>query len=441
MRKRFSNAHANAPSTPPAGWIGAFSGPRPRGPLRDTPPRRRDVAAWHARRPRRSQRLHGAAKLASAAAPFLVGLAAVPWIPEQVPGVFVSGTCIAGSSRVSRRDLCHLLDVTGALEPILRARSKSRSPWLTVLTYHRIADDPEGQPFDPGVIDASPADFDLQIRTLKQYFTVIGIEELLEHRNGGRLPENPAIVTFDDGYRTCHDVALPVLQKHGVKATFFIATSYVTRRKLFWWDRISYAVRNARHEHVELRYPFTITLDIAREPERTLRYLLNLVKSFHSLDLERFVEELTAASGAPWDPDIERHFADQLVMSWDQVRALRRAGMEIHSHTRTHRILQTIDASDLASELGGAREDLEDQLNERVSSVSYPVGRPITQFPHIRDAVADAGYELGFSNCSGLTRVRGGYDPLDLRRISMEYHLPMSYFRGMLALPSLADAA
>jgi hypothetical protein len=55
--------------------------------------------------------------------------------------------------------------------------------------------------------------------------------------------------------------------------------------------------------------------------------------------------------------------------------------------------------------------------------------------------VHDAGYDLGFSNTSGVTWTSRPFDPLDIRRISVEHDLPMPYFRALLALPAFAESA
>jgi peptidoglycan/xylan/chitin deacetylase (PgdA/CDA1 family) len=323
---------------------------------------------------------------------------------------------------MSRRGLASVLDASGALETVLRVRKRTRTPWLTVLTYHRVHDDPQGQPFDSGVIDASSAEFDEQVGTLRRYFDVIGLEDVVRFLAGRPLPKNPAIISFDDGYRDCHRLALPILKKHGVKAVFFIATSYL-------------------RERVRIAYPAPLELDLAASPAHAARVLLEIVKNHYGLQVQRFVDELTEACGVEWNPTIERRFADELLMTWDQVRALRKEGMEVHSHTRTHRILQTVPLPELAAELLGARRDLEEQLGEPVRAVSYPVGRSVNRHPAIRDAVRSAGYDLGFSNTSGVTWTNGRIDPLDIRRISVERALPLSTFRAFLALPAFAESA
>jgi peptidoglycan/xylan/chitin deacetylase (PgdA/CDA1 family) len=291
------------------------------------------------------------------------------------------------------------------------------------------------------VIDASSAEFDAQVAMLRRYFDVIGLEELRQFLAGKPLAPNPAIITFDDGYRDCHARALPILQKHGVKAAFFVATSYVSERRIFWWDRISYVIEQSSAERLRLTYPYPIELDLQHARAHAVRVLLDVVKRHFRLDLERFLGELTEAAGVAWSREVEREFAAELVMSWDEVRALRAAGMEIHSHTRTHRILQTLPLDELADELGGARDDLERELGEPVRAVSYPVGRSVAAAPPIRRAVHEAGYDLGFSNTSGVTWTSRPFDPLDIRRISVEHGLPMPYFRALLALPPFAESA
>jgi len=343
-------------------------------------------------------------------------------------------------SHMSKRELAQVLDRTGVLEAILRARTRGGTPWLTVLTYHRIHENPDGQPFDTGVIDATPSEFARQMAIVRRYFTPIGIHELRDFMRGCALPPNPLIVTFDDGYRECYERALPILVAQSVKATFFIATSYVSKRRVFWWDRIAYILNRTERDRLELSYPMTLQLDCRRVARvQTGRTLLKLVKSHYGLDIERFLEELASAAGVEWNSELERRLADELVMNWNQVRELHAAGMEIHSHTRTHRILQTVRPEELSSELAGAREDLENQLNERVSGVSYPVGRSISASPALRAAVRDSGYEVGFSNGSGVSSLKGKFDPFDVRRISVERGLAPSYFRALLAIPSFAE--
>src|SRR5213075_2805424 len=110
-------------------------------------------------------------------------------------------------------------------------------------------------PYDPGVADATPVQFRRQMEMLARYGTPIGIDDLVRALDGAPLPKNPVMVTFDDGYRSCHEVALPILRQVGMRAVFFIATSYINERRLYWWEKIAVALSQARVATARLTYP------------------------------------------------------------------------------------------------------------------------------------------------------------------------------------------
>ena len=63
------------------------------------------------------------------------------------------------------------------------------------------------------------------------------------------------MITFDDGYRDNHDVVLPILKRHQAKAVFFIATSYVADRRIYWWEHINHAIADQHQDRLSLLYP------------------------------------------------------------------------------------------------------------------------------------------------------------------------------------------
>src|SRR5262249_53595733 len=90
--------------------------------------------------------------------------------------------------------------------------------------YHRVNDD---HPRDRLSVPA--AAFAEQMRALvEDGFRVIPLEEALgTWSEGGTLPARAVAITFDDGYADNFEVALPVLERHAVPATFFLATGLV----------------------------------------------------------------------------------------------------------------------------------------------------------------------------------------------------------------------
>jgi peptidoglycan/xylan/chitin deacetylase (PgdA/CDA1 family) len=341
---------------------------------------------------------------------------------------------------MNRSTLASVLRSTGVLPLVLALRKRGLfRPWIPVLTYHRVARPEDAGTFDPGVVDVTPEAFDEQVGFLVRWFDLVGLDELVAFRRGKRLPPNPLLITFDDGYLDNHDTALPILRAHGARAAFFIATSYIEERRLFWWDRVNHLVKSSRAPAIELTYPRPMRLLLAteRDRKRAVTALLRVIKDHFGLDLPRFLDEVSRAARVALDAAEERRLVDRTLMTWDHVRALRRAGMDIGSHTCTHRVLQTLPPDALARELAGSRSDLEKVLGEPVRTISYPVGKALAYTPAIRNAVHAAGYELGFSNGTGVNHV-WRFDALDARRISMDVGLSPTFYRAMVTLPYLA---
>jgi peptidoglycan/xylan/chitin deacetylase (PgdA/CDA1 family) len=340
--------------------------------------------------------------------------------------------------RPERATVAACLDRTGLAN---RALSRRRgASWLPVLTYHRVAEPAEANLLDDGVIDVTPAEFDRQLAFIAQRFTPLCIADLCAFVVSRKpLPARPVLVTFDDGYRDNYEVALPLLRKHGVTAVFFIATDYVAHRKLFWWDRISYVVRGSRRDRLILEYPRHEEIQMRGAAARVaaVRRLQRVVKDTRGLDLCRFLEHLEHACDVAVPPAVQRRLVEDTVMTWEHVRALRRAGMDVQSHTHTHRVLDTLEPTDAVAELRASRALLERILGEPVRAVSYPVGRPVRGTPHLVRAVREAGYDLGFCNSGGINKA-ASFDALGIKRISMDRDLAGPVFRATLAFPRLA---
>lgn len=101
----------------------------------------------------------------------------------------------------------------------------------------------------------------------------------------------------------------------------------------------------------------------------------------------------------------------------DRLAELAAAGMEIGSHSVTHRSLGTLDDEALHDELGASRRWLRQLTGQPVDVFAYPYGH---HDDRVRSALADAGYRAACTFLNG--RVEGGEDPLRLPRLTMGAH-------------------
>jgi peptidoglycan/xylan/chitin deacetylase (PgdA/CDA1 family) len=329
-----------------------------------------------------------------------------------------------------------------SIGPLLLAlRRWMPSRWLPVLTFHRVRDDRLAEPsrFDDDVYDVTCAALERDVAMIRKHFEPISLADLVRFVDGQPLPPNPVLVTFDDGYRDNYEIALPILVRHNVRATFFIATHYVDDRRMFWWDRIGYLVKTTPRARLSLTYPSARTFDVASSADRTrtVSELLQIVKTWFGLDLPRFLAELAEACDVTFTDGIERVYADEHVMTWNHVRGLRDAGMDVGSHTHTHRVLHTLCDDEIWGELRRSRQLLERELRDEITAVSYPVGYDLADRDQVRKLARGAGYRLGFTNGTGAQPLHRGFDPFAVRRISTDRNTPASLFSATLAAPAV----
>ncbi len=105
---------------------------------------------------------------------------------------------------------------------------------LPILLYHKIDDIPAGARYPQNYV--TPRQFDAQLAFLKRFgYRGISFADYLAYRQGtARLPRRAVIITFDDGYRSNCDIALPILKRHGFTATVFLVAGRVG--KTSGWD-------------------------------------------------------------------------------------------------------------------------------------------------------------------------------------------------------------
>jgi peptidoglycan/xylan/chitin deacetylase (PgdA/CDA1 family) len=121
----------------------------------------------------------------------------------------------------------HTLKVVAAAADSLRPDRRG----LVVLIYHRVG---RRTPIET---DLPLGLFDEQIAFLAEYADVVSIEDGLQAIDTAR-PDEPSkvLVTFDDGTADFAESAVPVLVRHGVPATLYLATAFVEDQRPFPHD-------------------------------------------------------------------------------------------------------------------------------------------------------------------------------------------------------------
>ena len=264
-----------------------------------------------------------------------------------------------------------------------RLRTWAEHHSVIILTYHRVTEtwDETLDYAQPGMV-VTGSTFERQLAILKEHFEVVTLGALLKDGVTAGRPAHPrCVITFDDGWRDNYDLAFPILRRHGLPATIFLATDFIGTDRAFW--------------HTELIYLFTRT-DVSRSlgDELTFRVYPSPVRhelrrlarggpfSAHDLDplietvkalcdeevIEDLVQALSRTVGLRRPLCQDRRF----FLDWDQVRAMAAAGLEIGSHGCSHRILTRLPAEAANEELVRSKAEIEHRVGGKVEHFAFP---------------------------------------------------------------------
>ena len=269
---------------------------------------------------------------------------------------------------------------------------------LTVVTFHRVL--PAGlrsaYPF-PGLV-VTPEELEWFLAFFRMHYAIDTLANAVARWDDADPDGAPRLaVTFDDGQVDNFEYARPILDKAGVKATFFVASAHVEQAAPLWHDRLGFAALAAleRRERGLSEMLGALGIPVSGDSSQIPGLLANRLKAFPPEERDRWIARAESVAGAPvlpaWDG----------MMTWDQLRMLQRAGHEIGSHSETHPILPQCTDSELAREISGSKALLEERLGVEVATFCYPNGDFDAR---VAAAVACAGYHQAVTTRGGPNR-------------------------------------
>jgi len=262
---------------------------------------------------------------------------------------------------------------------------------LSIMIYHRVLARPDS--LFPGEIEG--ATFDLQLGLLKAAFHVMPLLDAVRALRAGALPPRAACITFDDGYADNADVALPLLLRHGLPATFFVASGFLDGGRM-WNDTVIELVRNAPGATLDAAALGLGRHAVADVAQRRLA-IAALIGQLKYLPMQRRLDLVALLAAAQ-----PCALPDDLMMSSAQVRQLLRAGMEVGAHTVNHPILAALTPQQAGDEIAASKAALETMLEAPVRLFAYPNGKPGVDYraEHV-DMVRELGFEGAVSTAWG----------------------------------------
>lgn len=294
----------------------------------------------------------------------------------------------------------------------LRSVSRFRASSAAVLMYHSVVPDPRERSDALGDLSHDEKTFRMQMEWLARDYHPIGLEEAVNRSRSDRdLARRSVLVTFDDGYADNYQLAMPILNRCGIAATFYVTVECIEKQKPPWPCRLRYAFRTTNVATWTDREGGKWGLNDAASRERAFLAACEFVASVGRQARNDFIALVEGDLRACLPTE-----AGPPMMTPEQIRAAALQGHAIGSHTMTHPNVAYLDSQEAVWELAESRRRLESTISSPVRHFAYPC--PALS-PHWSEATIAqcraAGYESAVTTDAGV--FRRGADLLRLPRI------------------------
>jgi peptidoglycan/xylan/chitin deacetylase (PgdA/CDA1 family) len=292
----------------------------------------------------------------------------------------------------------------------------SDAPRGLVLVYHAVAERTGDRATE--IVPPHAADLLAEhVRHLERHFRIVATSEILEAASArGRGDRPPVAITFDDDLPSHVRLAAPLLERHGVRATFFLTGAGLDGPVTFWWERLQRAFDNGVSDDDRRRLAEVAGMD-PRELEGP-GAIRRVSRAVQALPDGEEAKELISRLAGPDPEDSGLSEAD--------IRRLIDGGHTIGFHTLRHDRLTILGDDVLERAFTDGRARLE-AIAGPLDEIAYPHGRANAR---VAAAAKRAGFRIAFT--TEWRPVRRDDDPHLVGRLEPPFEA-MPHFESIVA--------
>jgi len=242
----------------------------------------------------------------------------------------------------------------------------------------------------PGIKGLEVRHFRNQIEYMKKYFSFISPDDLLNALNGGTLPHNAILLTFDDGYIDHYTHVFSILKNYKISGFFSMPGKILAERKMLDVHKIHFVLAV---KPIKELLPMVFTqLDRYRGSEypipsnRELYEKLAIASRFDCREVmflkrllqaelpERLRSKVVDGLFRACVGISEEIFVRELYMDRDQVRLMSREGMCFGIHGYEHNWMNRLALNVLDQDIDMALDVFDGIIDRRQWICCYPYG-------------------------------------------------------------------
>lgn len=269
-----------------------------------------------------------------------------------------------------------------------------------VFNFHDIVD--EDKPVRSDQLSLSS--FRSQLCWIQKHFSIVRIDELIDHFQAGTVTKPTAALTFDDGYKSHFKLIKPILDEFQIKAAFYVSSAHLNN-DYYWHDLVeTYCQHTTASQQKMLEQEVALlTSQSSRSLIESIKYL-PLTKRANVLSI---IEEST-----------KQLITKDLLMNSSEVLELSNEGHLIGGHTLNHPILALESEQICVHEIIDDLLALEKLLNRKITTFAYPNGIPDRDFNMSHQEIL-ASYGVKYAVNTDKSVLKKDLNPLSIPRVNL----------------------
>ena len=282
------------------------------------------------------------------------------------------------------------------MTPISRKlQGKSGAIGLVYMLHHITEKNLKGIPTNED-LKVSPSFLDkIIIKYKEQGFDFISLDELSEMISSDKNPERPFIsFTIDDGYLDNYTQALPVFERHQIPFAIFVATDFIDRKAILWWDILEELVQE--NDYILFKGN-KYKCQTFQEKWDVFRILREKILNFDQTKLEILLKDSFSSYDIDWLEPIRRE-----AMSWEQVKEISQHPLcTIGGHTVSHLALNQLSDDVFRREISEGIMKLHDATGMPICHFAYPYGSPNEIGDREYNLISEFNFKTVFTSYGG----------------------------------------
>lgn len=249
--------------------------------------------------------------------------------------------------------------------------SKDSHKEFVIVMYHGI-DINEDTKFNQRFF--SKIHFEKHLVSFKKHFNILSWQDFVNKKFSSKRPN--ILLTFDDGYANNHNYALPLLDKYGVHALFFVTGLNTLEKKILWADAVDIVAHFGREGSKVTLGGTDFYLRhhqfFSKEQDLTLPAYIRASKSSGYTEKDKLLEQLLSIHDFTKNRELDDHWQ---LMTDEQIRKCSLSpNITIGSHGFYHNNLGSLTNDDAVAEVIMSRHYLEGIIQKPVTTIGFPDG-------------------------------------------------------------------